>query len=344
MAAESRHPQQGKGMSDLRRAAILLLTLDKPLAAEVLSQLSKEQVEAVTLEIARIEDVTKEEQEAVLKQFYEHASEQTFIERGGMDLANDLLEQSLGKDRAGEILDNVRQSMSSVPFGFLQKAGADNLLTFIVEEHPQTIALIMSHLPPTLAAEVLSGLPSDKQLEVIRRIAHMEQTSPEVIRDVESGLESRMRSMFNQQMEKAGGVPMVAQILNVTDRMTNKGILESLEQEDAELADEVRRLMFVFDDLLKLDDKAIQALLKEVDTSQWAVALKGASDEIREKILGNLSQRAAELLKEEMEYLGPVRVSDVEAAQQQIVDTVRRLEDAGEIVISTGNESEQYIT
>lgn len=330
-------------MDDIHKAAILLLSLEKPLAAEVLSQMPRDMVESVTLRIAKLEDVTKEQQEAVIKEFYKEAQERTHIETGGLDFANDLLAQSLGADGAGEILESVRQSMSSVPFGFLHRAGADSLLTFIQDEHPQTIALIMSHLPAPMAAELLSGLPSTKQLDVICRVANMEQTSPEVVRDVESSLERRMRSMFNQQMEKAGGVPLVAQILNVTDRMTNKGILENLEAEDPELVDEIRRLMFVFDDLLKLDNKAIQSLLKEVDNSQWAVALKGASEEIRQKVLGNLSQRAAELLKEEMEYLGPVKLSDVESMQQQIVDAVRRLEDAGEIEVNTG-ENEQFIS
>ena len=327
----------------IRKAAILLLSLDKPLAAEVMSQLPRDSVEKVTMEIARLSDVTKDQQKSVLDEFVSVANELTPIEPGGMKAANELLAQSLGVEGADDILETVRQSMSSVPFGFLHKVGAENLLTFIVEEHPQTIALIMSHLPAALAAEVLSGLPSNKQTEVIRRVANMEQTSPEVVKDVESSLEKRMTSTFNQQMEKAGGVPMVSQILNVTDRMTNKGILENLEQVDAELVDEIRRLMFVFDDLLKLDDKSIQALLKEVDNSQWSVALKGASDEIKEKILGNLSQRAADLLREEMEYLGPVRVSDVEAVQQQIVDTVRRLEDTGEITVSASGEGDQFI-
>ena len=331
-------------MNTLRTAAILLLSLDKPLAAEVLAQLTKEQVEQVTLEIARLDDVTKEQQEAVLDEFYNLGLARQHIERGGMEYANSLLEQSLGKEKAAQILESVRQSMSSVPFGFLQKAGASNLLTFVVEEHPQTIALIMSHLPTALAAEVLSGLPGPKQLEVIRRVAHMEQTSPEVIRDVEKSLESRMTSTFSQQLEKAGGVSMVAQILNVTDRMTNKGILESLEQDDGELVDQIRRLMFVFDDLLKLDDRSIQALLKEVDNSQWALALKGGSEDLKAKVLGNLSQRAAALLQEEMEYLGPVRVSDVEGMQQQIVDTVRRLEDSGDIVVNAGQANEQFIS
>lgn len=327
-----------------RKAAILMLSLDKPLAAEVMSQLPREQVERLTMEIARVDDVTRDQQNSVLDEFGSQFRDLVPIERGGLSFANELLEQSLGKDNAGQILDNVRQSMNSAPFGFLKRVGADNLLTFISEEHAQTIALIMSHLPPSLAAEVLSGLPSNKQLDVVRRIATMEQTSPEVIADVERSLQSRLMNTLNQQTEKRGGVPMVAQILNVADRMTNKGILESLEQDDAELVDEIKRLMFTFDDLLKLDSKAIQALLKEVDNNQWAVALKGGNDEIRQKVFGNLSQRAAEMLKEEMEYLGPVRLSDVEAMQQQIVDTVRRLEDAGEIVISSADGGEQFIT
>jgi flagellar motor switch protein FliG len=330
-------------MDAVRKAAILLLTLEKPIAAEVLSQLPKGMVESVTLEIAKIDDITKDQVEAVLREFRGMARERVPIERGGIEFANDLLRQSLGTEGAGEILENVRNSMNSVPFGFLHKTGAENILTFIVEEHPQTIALIMSHLPTGMAAEVLSGLPSNKQIEVIRRVANMEQTNPEVVKDVEASLERRMKSMFNnQQLEKAGGVRLVAQILNVTDRMTNKGVLENLEQEDSELVNEIKRLMFVFDDLLKLDDKAIQAVLKEVDNNQWAIALKGASEELKQKILGNLSERAAELLKEEMQYAGPQRVSDVEAMQAQIVEVVRRLEDSGQIAVASG-EQEEFI-
>ena len=330
--------------TSLRRAAVLLLSLEKPLAAEVLSQMPKEQVEMLSLEIARVQDVTRNEQDDILNQFYDDAKSRTPIEQGGLDFASELLTQSLGEGNASAILESVRQSMSSVPFGFLHKVSADNLLTFIMEEHPQTIALIMSHLPSALSAEVLSGLPQNKQLDVIRRIAHMETTIPEVIEDVERSLQLRMNTTINQRLEKAGGVPMVATILNITDRMTNRAILENLEEDDGELAEEIRRLMFVFDDLLKLDDKAIQSLLKEVDNAQWAIALKGASEEIKNKVLGNLSQRAADLLREEMEFLGPVRVSDVEQTQQQIVDTVRRLEDAGEISVSTGGDGDQFIT
>lgn len=330
-------------MDGVRKAAVFLLSLEKPVAAEVLSQLPRDQVERVMLEIAKMDDVSRDQLEGVLDEFRDTMLEQVPMERGGLDLANELLEQSLGKEGAGAILENVRQSINSVPFSFLQKAGAENLLTFISEEHPQTIALILSHMPAAMSAEVLAGLPSNKQLEVVRRVATMEQTSPEVVSDIEKTLRTRMMSLFNQNTEKAGGIAAVAQILNVTDRMTNKGILESLDQEDHDLADEIRRLMFVFDDLLKLDDKAIQSLLKEVDNSQWSVALKGASEEIKVRIMSNLSQRAAEMLKEEMEYLGPVRLSDVEAMQSQIVDTVRRLEETGQIVVAGGG-SEQLVT
>ncbi len=318
-------------MEDLHKAAVLLLSMDKPLAAEVMSQLPKDQVAVVTMQLAKMDEITQEQQDVVLDEFNELTGTHTVIERGG-------------KDSTVAIRETVRGSMSSVPFDFLQKAGVDNLLTFIVEEHPQTIALIMSHLSPNLAAEVLSGLPSKKQFEVIRRIANMEQTSPEVIRDVESSLKKRMTSTFSQQTEAVGGVPMAIKILKVADCMTNKSILENLEQDDFELVDELQRLMFVFDDLCKLDDKFIQTLLKEVDPSQWALALKGASEEIKQKILGNLPQRAAELLREELEYLGPAKVSDVEGMQQKIVDIVHRLEESGEVEVASSLNGEMLFS
>lgn len=331
-------------MDDTEKAAVFLLSLDKPLAAEVMSQLPRAQVEKLTLRIAQMKNVSKDRQQAVIDEFFGVIGQQSSTGRGGMDLANELLEQSLGSEGATAILDNVRSTLNAVPFSFLQKANSENVLTFIVEEHPQTIALIISHLPAPLAAEVLGGLTPDKQLEVVRRIATMEQTNPEVVRDVESSLKSRMTLLLSQSGEKAGGVDAVAQILNVTDRMTNKTILESLEDDNAELVDEIRRRMFVFEDLLKLDERAIQKVLREVDNSQWATALKGGSEEIKDKIFSNLSQRAAETLREELDYLGPVKVSDVEGMQQQIVDTVRRLEEAGEIEVSSGSEADEYIT
>jgi len=330
-------------MNDLKRAAIVLLSLDKPKAARVMNHLPKDLMELVSLEIARTDDVTRTEQEEAINEFREAVDSRTVIERGSLDLAGELLSQSVGEEEANEIIKNIRDSLKSVPFGFLHKFKAEDVLNFISEEQPQTIALIMSNLPTGLAADILKDLAPDKQLDVIRRVASMEQTSPEFVEMVEASLKNRMVSLFGQQSDQVGGVPLVAQILNVADRTTSKNILDTMGQESEELVEEIQRLMFVFDDIAKLDDKSIQAVLKEVDNSQWAMALKGASPEIREKILGNLSKRAAENLEEEMGYLGPVRVSDVESVQQEIVDTVRRLEEAGTITVASG-DGDQFVS
>ena len=331
-------------LPNARKAAILLLSLERADAAAVLGRLPRAAVEAVSAEIARTEDVTADQQAAVLAEFEARHAARVKIERGGLKGAEELLAGGLGEEDGREVMRSIRQSLDSVPFAFLRNAGADNLLTFLGEEHPQTIALVLSHLPPALAAEVVGGLAADKQIDVIRRVAAMEQTSPDVVQEVEGSLRRRMTSTIDATLEAAGGAPRVAEILNVTDRMTNRGILDQLDRDDADLADEIRRLMFVFEDLLKLDDKAIQALLKEVDNSQWSVALKGAAEDLRERVLGNLSNRAADMLREEMEYLGPVKLSEVEAAQGLVVDTVRRLEDTGQITVGTGTEEEQYVS
>ena len=330
-------------MNDLKKAAIVLLSLDKPKAARVLNYLPKDLMEVVSLEIAKTDNVTKGEQEEALNEFREAIDSRTVIELGSLDLAGELLSQSLGEEEASEILKNIKHSLKSVPFGFLHKFKAEDVLNFISEEQPQTIALIMSNLPTALAAEILKDLPPDKQLDVVRRVAAMEQTSPEFVEMVEASLKNRMVSMFGQKSDQVGGVPLVAQILNVADRTTSKNILDTIGQDSEDLVEEIQRLMFVFDDIAKLDDKSIQAILKEVENSQWAMALKGASEEIRGKILGNLSKRAAGNLEEEMEYLGPVRVSDVEGVQQEIVDTVRRLEEAGTITVATG-DNDQFVS
>lgn len=324
-------------MQNLKRAAIVMLSLEKPLAAKLLSMLPKDQVERLTQEISLTTDVEAEEQESVIAEFREKLDKRTPIERGSLDLASELLKESLGADAATSIVDNVRKSMESVPFGFLQRVKGDDLFNFLSDEHPQTIALILSYLPTNLAADVLGELETDKQLDVVRRIANMEQTNPEIVREVESSLKARMASLFSEESERSGGVPLVAQILNVSDRKTSKGILDALGQDSADLATEIQRLMFVFDDLVKLDKKSIQAVLKEVETSQWALALKGVSEELKQKIFSNLSSRAAENLKEEITMLGPVKSSEVEARQQEIVDVVRRLENAGQVVVASGD-------
>jgi len=241
------------------------------------------------------------------------------------------------------VIDQVKSSLESIPFGFLQKVDSENLLTFIVDEHPQTIALIVSHLAPGQGASIINSLRPERQLEVIRRIATMQQTSPEIIKEVEKGLENRMSHVMSQKLESTGGVESVADILNVIDRQTGRNIMENLGQDDPELVEEIRRLMFIFEDILKLADQDIQAILKNVETSQWASALKGASEELKEKIFRNMSKRAAKMLQEEMEFLGPMRASDVERVQQEIVDVVRKLEDAGEVTVSASGGEERFI-
>ena len=329
-------------ITEMRKAAILLMSLPDEQAGKLLAKLDPKQVEAVSIEIAKTSGVDGDEQEQVIQEFASANPNALTSRSGGLELAKQLVERALGKG-ASATLESVRQSIEALPFGFLQKVDSQNLLTFIIDEHPQTIALILSHLSPQQGADILGGLPAERQISVIRRVATMGQTSPEIIKEVERGLEHRMSSVMSQQFEKAGGVPTVAEILNVIDRATERSLLENLAQEDPDLVDEIRRLMFVFEDITKFGDREIQSLLKNVESSQWAMALKGASEELKEKILRNMSKRAADLLREEMEYLGPVRLSNVEQTQQQIVDIVRRLEDAGEITTHSDEQEEQFV-
>jgi len=329
-------------ISDVRKAAILLMSLPDDQAAQLLSKLGPKQVEAVSIEIAKTSGVSGEEQETAIRDFAAANPTALTGSAGGLDVAKRMVERALGKS-ANTTLDNVRQSIEALPFGFLQKVDSQNLLTFIIDEHPQTIALILSHVPSSQAADIISGLPPERQLSVVRRVATMGQTSPEIIQEVEKGLERRMAAVMSQQFENAGGVSSVAEMLNVIDRATERSLLENLAQDDPDLVEEIRRLMFVFEDITKLTDRDIQSLLKNVESSQWAMALKGASEELKDKILNNMSKRASDLLREEMEYLGPVRLSSVEQTQQQIVDIIRRLEDAGEITTHGEEEEEQFI-
>jgi flagellar motor switch protein FliG len=328
-------------MPDLHNAAVLLMTLPEEQASDLMSKLDPKLVEQVSLEIARTRTIATDEQERVIKEFAE--ANPTMTGRGGgLELAKTLLQKALGSNAAAALV-NIRQSIEATPFGFLRNVDSQNLLTYIIDEHPQTIALIMSHLPPNFGAEILAGLPETRRLSVIRRIATMGRTNPEIIREVEKGLERRMSSVMSQSFENAGGVAAVAEMLNVSDRTTERALLDSLSSEDPELVDEIRRLMVVFEDIGRFSDKDIQTVLKNVETSQWAMALKGASDSLKEKVLKNMSERAAETLREEMEYLGPAKRSVVEAKQQEIVDVVRGLEDRGEIDINAINEDEEMV-
>lgn len=331
-------------MPGLRKAAVLLLAIDRESAADLLKRLSREQVEDVTREIAALNDVEARTRDRVVEEFYGLALARAYVEEGGLAYAKNLLEKSLPKDEAERVIEQIEHQVSKQPFSFLQKAETENLLTFIQDEHPQTIALILAHLPPHKASEILVGLPATKQIEVVIRIANMEQTNPEVIKEVERGLETRLSGIVSQKFQRVGGVDSIAEMLNLADRATEKSIMEALESEDPDLVEQIRRLMFVFEDILQVDDRGIQKVLKEVDNNELALSLKTASEELREKIFRNMSERAVQLIKEEMEFMGPVRISEVEGAQQKIVDIVRRLEDAGEIIISgRGGEKDMVV-
>lgn len=327
---------------EVRKAAILLMSLGEDEAAQILSMLPRSYVETVSIAIAQLDTVSGREQEQIINEFLQSKGSAIGPSTGGLDKAKNLVKKALGKD-AGDMLSILQQTLEALPFGFLHKADPQNILSFLIDEHPQTIAMVLSSIPPALAAGVLAGLPPLRQLAVIQRIAEMGQTSPEAIEEVEKALATRMALFMTQAYQKAGGVPSVAEMLNVSDRATERNILDGLAKEKPELVDEIRRLMFVFEDVVKLNDKDIQSVLKNIENNQWALALKGASQPLQDKILGNMSQRAADMLREEMDFLGKVRLSEVEAMQQKIVDVVRGLEDSGQLSRPSGDEEEEFV-
>jgi flagellar motor switch protein FliG len=335
---------QPVNMKGLTKAAVMLLALDPDSSGKIMKHMSREVVEEVTREVAGLAMISGQERSAVIEEFYQLILAQQYVDQGGLGYARVLLTKALPREEVERIMGQIEHQVYLKPFSFLAKTESENLLTFIQEEHPQTIALILAHLPSAKSSEILVGLPAAKQIEVVSRVANMEQTNPEVIKEVERGLEQRLSGIMSQTFQKVGGVDSVAEMLNLSDRATEKGIMEALESEDPDLAEQIRRLMFVFEDILLVNDKGIQAVLKEVDNDELSLSLKTASNELKDKIFSNLSERAVQLIKEDMEYMGPVRVSDVEAAQQKVVDIVRRLEDAGEIIIAgRGGESDLIV-
>lgn len=322
------------------KAAMLLISLGPEKSAEIFKHLKEEEIEQLTLEIANIRTVTPEDKERILEEFYQICLAQEYIAEGGIGYAKEILEKALGTQKALEVINKLTVSLQVRPFDFVRKADATQLLNFIQNEHPQTIALILAYLKPQQSSVVLSALPQDKQADVARRIATMDRTSPEVIKEVERVLEKKLSSLVTEDFTAAGGVQSIVDILNNVDRGTEKYIMETLEIEDTDLAEEIKKRMFVFEDVLTLDNRSIQRFLREVDNSQLAIALKGSTEEVQKLIFGNMSKRLAEMIKEDIEFMGPVRLKDVEEAQQKIVTVIRKLEDAGEIVISRGGGDE----
>ncbi len=323
-------------LDGVAKAAILLITLGPEKSAKIFKHLKEEEIEQLTLEIANTNSVSPKLKDEVLNEFYEICIAQQYIAEGGITYAKDLLEKALGIDKAMDVISKLTASLQVRPFEFLRKTDASQLLNFIQDEHPQTIALILSYLSAGQASQVVAALPPEKQADVAKRIAQMDRTSPDIIKEVEKVLERKLSSLVNQDYTIIGGVDSIVEILNTVDRSTEKHIMETLEIDEPELADEIRKKMFVFEDILSLDDRAIQRVLRDVDNNELAVALKNANEEVQNVIFRNLSKRLAAMIKEDMDFMGPVRIKDVEEAQQKIVNIIRKLEDAGEIVVARG--------
>lgn len=323
-----------------QKAAIFLITLGPEVAAEIFKHLREDEIETLTFEMAKLDKVTPEDKEAVLLEFNELMMAQEFITTGGIDYAREVLEKALGTQKAIDIINRLTSSLQTRPFDFIRRQDPQHLLNFIQNEHPQTIALILCYMDPNKASLILSSLPHNIQADVAKRVAIMERVSPDVLREVERVLERKLSALSSEDYTSAGGIDAIVEILNNVDRATEKTIIEALEDDDPELAEEIKKRMFVFEDIVLLEDRAIQRVLREVDNQDLARALKQVDPDVQEKIFKNMSKRAATLLKEDMEYMGPIRLKDVEEAQQKIVNIIRKLEEQGEIVVARGGEDD----
>ena len=328
--------QHSQPLTGRQKAAILLITLGPETSAEIFKHLRDEEIEQLTLEIANVRKVDAAEKESIMEEFYQICVAQEYISQGGIQYAKDILEKALGPERAVDILNKLTASLQVRPFDFARKADPAQILNFIQNENSQTIALVLSYLQSEQASFILSALPQEKQAEVAKRIAVMDSTSPEVINQVERVLEQKLSATVTQDYTSAGGIESIVQILNGVDRGTERTILDSLEIQDPELAEEIKKRMFVFEDIVSLDNRSIQRIIRDIENTDLQLALKVASEEVRDAIFRNMSKRMAESFKEEMEFMGPVRLRDVEEAQTRIVATIRRLEEAGEIIIARG--------
>ena len=323
-----------------QKAAILLISLGPEVSSQVFRHLREDEIEKLTLEIASQRKVTQEQKEKVLDEFHSLLVAKEYISAGGLDYAREVLEKALGPEKAVSIINRLTSSLQIRPFDFARKTDPSQLLNFIQNEHPQTIALVMAYLTPEQSAAIISNLPADRQVEVSKRIALMDRTSPDVLKDVERVLERKLSSLATQDFTTAGGVDTIVEMLNRVDRTTERTIIENLEVQNPELAEEIKRKMFVFEDIVMLDDRSLQMVLREIDQKDLALALKASSGEVGEKIYKNMSKRASEMRREEIEYMGPVRIRDVEESQQKIVNVIRRLEESGEIIVSRGKGDE----
>jgi flagellar motor switch protein FliG len=320
-----------------------MVALGNDIAAEVYKLLDDTTIELITLEIANLKKITSDLKLEVMKEAQEILMAREFMARGGVEYARDILERALGPERAQNLLTRITASLQVRPFDFMRHTDPQQALSFIQGEHPQTIALILSYLDAGQAALIISGLPAVMQAEVAKRIAKMDRITPEILREVERVLERKLSTVMGQDFTLAGGIDAVVALINSADRTTERNIMEYLEENDPELAEEIKKRLFVFEDIIRLDDRSLQRVLREVDMKELGLALKGATEELRLKFFKNMSKRAAEMLQEDMDYMGPVRVKDVEESQQKVVNVVRALEEAGEIVVAAGGEDELVV-
>ena len=327
-------------MTGREKAAMLLITLGPEKAANIFKYLKEEEIEQLTLEIANIRAISPQDKQDVLEEFYEICLAQQYIAEGGIEYAKEILEKALGPENAIDVINRLTVSLQVRPFDFARKTEASQLINFVQNEHPQTIALILSYLKPSQASGVLASLNSEKQADVARRIALMDRASPDVIKEVEREFEKKLSSLVTEDYTTVGGIDSIVEIINLVDRGTEKNIMETLDMDDPELAETIKKKMFVFEDILTLDNRSIQRILREVDNHELAIALKGSNEEVKEVIFSNISQRLATMIAEDLEYMGPKRIKEIEEAQQNIVNIIRKLEETGEIIISRGGGDE----
>lgn len=330
-------------LTNEQKAAILFITLGPENSARIFQHMADDEIEKITLEIAAQKQVTKEQKALVISEFYQMAMAENYLSSGGLEYAQNILEKALGNEKAIDIINRLTTTLQVRPFDFLRKTDPSQILNFIQNEQSQTIALIMAYLEPDQAAMILSSLPAERQAEVAKRIAVMDRTSPDVIREIERVLERKLSSLVTQDFTSAGGVKAIVEVLSRVDRTTEKTIIETLEVDNPELTEEIKRLMFVFEDIVMLDDRSLQLVLRDVDSKDLSLALKASQPEVAQKVYKNMSKRAADMLKEEIEFMGPVKIRDVEEAQQKIVNVIRALEDRGEIVVSRGKGDEMIV-
>nr|WP_222439369.1 flagellar motor switch protein FliG [Sporosarcina sp. BP05] len=323
-------------MTGKQKAALLLISLGPEVSAAIYKHLNEDEIERLTLEISGVKKVEGSVKEEIIEEFHNIALAQDYISQGGIGYAKTILEKALGKDHAQAIINRLTSSLQVRPFDFARRADPSQILNFIQNEHPQTIALILSYLEAEQAGMILSALPQEMQADIAKRIATMDSTSPEVISEIEAVLERKLSSTVTQDHTETGGVDAVVEVLNGVDRTTEKTILDALEIQDPELAEEIRKRMFVFEDIVTLDNRSIQRIIRDCENEDLILSLKVSSEEVKEVLFRNMSQRMAESFQEEMEVMGPVRLKDVEEAQSRIVSTIRRLEESGEIIIARG--------